>query len=352
MTAYPEILKTCGGETVRTQEEWEKFRRPEILTLFTDFVYGRQPFRGQIPVCFSQTGEEKTPEGWRRRTLKARAGALEFPFYLILPGQTAHREKVPVLFYNMFGWDMEKEMPVKTVLERGYALCCYPVNGVASDCQEAFQTGIFQVAGREDQCSWGAISAWAWGASGIMDYLQTVPEIHGDRVAVAGHSRGGKTALWEFATDRRFALCLSLNSGCGGAATSREKKADGESVAAITANLGYWFADMFQNYAGKENMLPVDQHMLLALAAPRPLYVVGATQDAWADPDGELRSCRMAGEAYALYGKKGLVMEEELQPDKSYGEGTIAYHRRTGGHATTPFDWKCFFDFADRYLKD
>ncbi len=351
MGDYPKILQTCSGETVRTQEEWERFRRPEILALFSAFIYGRQPFEGHIPVCFSYEGEETTPQGWRKRKIKVRAGAMDFCFYLVLPQYASNKKRVPILFYNMFGWDVERAVPLELVLERGYGVCAYPVKGVSPDSRDAFRTGIFQEAGRGDPFAWGEISAWAWGASRIMDYLQIVPEIRKDCVAVAGHSRGGKTALWEFASDQRFALCLSLNSGCGGAATSRDKNSDGESVASITSHIAHWFGDAFQNYAGKEHLLPVDQHMLLALGAPRPIYVVSGTEDFWADPEGELRSCRMAGEAYELYGKKGLVLEGELIPDKSYGDGTIGYRRRTGGHGTVPDDWNCFFDFADKYLK-
>ena len=348
MTAYPEILKTCSGETIDTAIAWETYRRPEILALFSNFVYGNMPFACQLPVCFSEEGEERTVWGYRRRKIMARTETLAFFYYLYLPDEATHRNRVPVVFYNMFGWEPEQAAPVQEILKRGYAFCALPVNGVASDSPHSFETGIFQIAGRNGINPWGAISAWAWGASRVMDYLETVREILPDKVAVGGHSRGGKTALWEFAVDQRFAACLSLNSGCGGASTSRDKGPDCESVASITANLGYWFTERFQNYGAKEYLLPVDQHMLLALAAPRPVYVVSATEDLWADPDGELRSCRMAGGVYALYGREGLIMNEPVKADKSYQDGTIAYHRRTGGHGFTAADWSYFLDFTDK----
>ena len=351
MKNYPELRQAAGGMRVNTVQEWEKYRRPEILSLFQTFVYGTQPFRTQLPVTYSELGEERVNGTYRRRTILAKTENLEFPFYLCLPEEATHRNRVPVILYNHFKRDFQNEIPVEYILERGYAVCSFPVQGVAADGQKAFQTGVFQITGRDGAYTWGAISAWAWGASRIMDFLETANEIREDCVAVGGHSRGGKTALWEMATDQRFGLCLSMNSGCAGASLSRNISENKETVGSISKHIGYWFADAFKNYADAEQWLPVDQHMLLALAAPRPIYVTSATQDAWADPEGELQSCLLAGSSYELYGKKGLVLEGELQNDVSYASGSIAYHRRTGTHGFTLFDWEKFLDFADRLWK-
>lgn len=350
MQKIPEILVACSGEKIRTEKEWELYRRPEILALFSEFVYGKIPFGNLPPVHFSVLGEERTREGYRIRTVKACMGDLEFPFWLCLPENASAWAPMPAVLYLMFSWDREKEVPIKGIIKQGWAVCCFPVNGVASDSPLAFKTGVFQIAPPADAYAWGAISAWAWAAGRGMDYLETVPELKKDQIAIAGHSRGGKTALWAFALDPRFAVCLALNSGCAGASMSRNKPADGESIKAITSNLGYWFAGAFSRFADREELLAVDQHMLLALAAPRPVYITGATGDAWSDPDGELLSCRLAGCVYSLYGKKGLIADDEPQPDMSYPDGTIGYHRRTGGHGYTWEDWEKFFAFVQKKL--
>lgn len=351
MRECPEVLKLISGKKITTKEEWETFRRPEIKVLFENFMYGKLPEESRIPVSYTDWGETRDEKGRRMQTVTVNTLKTAFRFFVYLPEYATHRQKVPAILYLMFGWDKENEVPIDKILKRGYAVCCFPVAGAAADSQSSKITGVYQDAPKETPHSWGAISVWAWATGKVMDYLQTMKQLQVDKIGIAGHSRGGKTALWTFANDTRFAICLALNSGCGGASLSRGKTEENETIASITQHIGYWFADCLKEYAGKEELLPVDQHMLLALAAPRPIYVTSATQDYWSDPDGELESCLKAGSVYQLYGMDGLIMEEALQPDISYQKGQIAYHRRTGVHGYTWSDWEHFFNFADRVLE-
>ena len=195
---------------------------------------------------------------------------------------------------------------------------------------------------------WATISAWAWGASRVLDYLETDPRVNAKEAAVVGHSRGGKTALWCGATDTRFALSISNASGCSGAAMHRDKIKEGETIRAI--NRTDWFCGNYHKYNDLDNILPCDQHMLIAAIAPRLCYVESCSEDLWAAPASERLSCRLAGDAYALYGKKGAVLPEEsdITADTPYHEGNIGYHMKSGPHCILAYDWEQYMNFWDK----
>jgi len=242
---------------------------------------------------------------------------------------------------------------VGMVVDHGYStvtawytdLCPDRIGGLDENVASIFSTGGTE--GRADD-AWGAIGIWAWGLSRALDYLETDRSVDARRVAVHGHSRLGKAALWAGAQDPRFAMVISNDSGCGGAALS--KRVFGETVGLINKTFPHWFAKRFRAYDDNEAALPVDQHELLALVAPRPLYVASASEDLWADPKGEFLSAKLAGPVYALFGKTGVGVDEMPPVDSPVG-GTIAYHLRTGKHDITAYDWAQYLKFADRHLR-
>lgn len=377
----PDPLRSVAGHPVSSTEQWSQQRRPEILALFREHVYGRFPETPiEIQYQLLETAADALggkairkqvalhlESGYSRLTinvllyLSPAALARPSPVFLLLNFNGNHTVYPDRAIRIPTGWVPEEfrpaeafrgargdSYPVPGILARGYGVVTAYAGDVDPDFDDGFKNGahgLLDAPGQRPPDSWGTVAAWAWGLSRIMDYLQTDDQIDSKRVAVMGHSRMGKAALWAGAEDERFALVISNNSGCSGAALSRRRH--GETVKAINDRFPHWFCPNYRQYNGKEDALPVDQHMLLSLIAPRPLYVASASQDDWADPEGEFLACLHAEPVYRLFGLKGLNAGQIPAPDKPLRHGHIGYHLRSGPHGLTAYDWRCYIDFAN-----
>jgi len=246
--------------------------------------------------------------------------------------------------------------PIKVALERGFGVATFYYGDVEPDHIDGWRDGIrgyaLKLAGKTERGSrdWGALGAWAWGLSRAMDYLATMPDVNARQVVVFGHSRLGKTALWAGAQDERFAIVISNNSGEGGASLARRNY--GENIACSIEHASWRYCDRFRDWVDRENELPFDQHMLLGLVAPRPLYIASATKDSLADAKGEFLTAVHAEPIYRLLGLRGLDTSTwPPSADTPIGH-SIGYHLRTGEHAITKYDWEQYLAFADRHLKN
>ena len=394
----PDPLRSSAGAVIEDAEQWRTIRRPEVLELFRSHVYGRAP--AGRPLATESREEDLALRGravrkqWSlrygdgpddqihvlaflpRAASRDAAGSPQpreapAPVFLALNfqgNQTVHpdpgirlascwvrnNQRLGVTKHRateQTRGSQARRWPVELMISRGYGLVTACYGDIDPDFDDGFENGVHGAVDGADRerapDAWGAIGAWAWGLSRILDSLAADPDVDENRVAVLGHSRLGKTALWAGAQDERFWMVVSNNSGCGGAAYSRRRR--GETVAVINKNFPHWFCSRFHGYADRESSLPVDQHLLIALCAPRPVYVASAAKDAWADPAGEFFSARSADPVYRLLCDDGLPAEE-LPAVDAPAHGRIGYHLRSGKHDLLRADWLHYMDFADRHL--
>ena len=382
----PDPLMLNDGSKVTSLKDWEK-RRMEIYRLFGKEVFGAIPeWKGSV----KSTVVSSKPNALQGLA-KRKEVVLEFVHgnqkcaLTILIYLPPNSKNAPVfLGYNFDGnhttttepdvlipdsWvNNNKELgisdhhanangrgsaasrwPVKEIISRGFGVATVYYGDVDPDFDDGFKNGIHPLLDtKRDSTSWGSIAAWSWGLSRIMDYFEKDNELNSRKVIVIGHSRLGKTSLWAGASDKRFAMVVANNSGCGGAALS--KRIYGETVGSMNKAFPHWFCDNFKKYSTKEELLPVDQHELLSLIAPRPVYVASAFEDKWADPKGEFLACVFASPVYELLGAKKFGATE-MPPLNRPVIGTISYHIRPGKHDITLYDWNCYMDFASDYFK-
>jgi hypothetical protein len=379
----PDLLKLENGVAVKNIYDWVQKRRPELVNIYTEQVFGKVP--DGIPEEFEIEILEEDHSAMGGRAIR-RQIALVFQenikvnilFYL--PKEVPS----PPLFigYNFKGnhttindpniivsdtWlklnpDKNIEIsrgtrnnrwPLEKVISQGFGIATIYYEDVDPDIND-FSDGVHALFYKSDQNrpkdnEWGSLAGWAWGMSRVIDYVKTDKLLRNSKILAFGHSRLGKATLWAAALDDRIDLVVSNDSGCGGAAISRRKF--GETVSIINTSFPHWFNTNFKQYNDKEENLPIDQHMLIALMAPRPVYIASAADDQWADPYGEYLSAYHASPVYELYGKEGFTSSVHPQTNHPV-QNTIGYHMRTGRHDVTDYDWEQYMKFARSHFNE
>ncbi len=377
-------LTLLDGSKVTDARTWTQKRRPEVLQLFKDNVYGTMPgapadlwwkvfdndakalggkaTRKQITIFFTKDADgpqmdlllyvpndtKKPVAGFIGPNFKGNHTVHSDP--AIRLATIRPKDGEPHAADPASRGERTERWQVEMIINAGYAIGTVFYSDIDPDYFDDWKNGIHplfpKLQNRDDNFT--SIGAWAWGLSRALDYLENDDDVDAKRVAVMGHSRLGKTALWAGATDERWAMVISNDSGCGGAALS--KRRFGETVKRINTSFPHWFCAKFKTYNDNEDALPLDQHMLVALAAPRPVYVASAVEDQWADPRGEFLSAKYASPVYELLGRPGIpenVSDFEIEHPI---HTTVGHHIRTGKHDVTAYDWQQYIRFADKHL--
>lgn len=364
----PSLFTCLDGSPVETAEDWTMRRRPEILEIMRREVYGRLPdmsdAKTDIHVTVVRQGEKIMSGLAIRKTVEVETVRGDrhhiFTFDVFIPVNAKKPVPAFVEICNRGAMDCDPSRehysafyPAETIVSRGYACAAFRTHEVAPDCEEGFTTGFHRLFPEYTQDrpgdAWGTLTAWAWAASRVMDFFETEPLIDEKKVAVVGHSRGGKTALWCAAQDERFAMAVSSCSGQSGDAISRGKS--GESIAQILDRFPHWFAKNYQKHAGHEDKMPFDQHFLVSLIAPRLVYTSTKSNDSWADPVSEFESLVQVDPVYQLFGLKGLEQQEFSLVEHPIHGGCIGHHHKTGDHDMDEYDWDKYLDYADQHMR-
>ncbi|MCK5443432.1 MAG: acetylxylan esterase, partial [Maribacter sp.] len=382
-------LISFSGEKINNAQDWAKERRPELLQFFEKKVYGKVPgkldgFSVKVLEHSDQAINGKAKRKQVELTFERNSKKLSFTILIYTPKKVA---KAPIfLGHNFYGnhtigtdenviiskaWARNNEAfgieenklseksrgvrssrwAIEKIIDGGFGLATIYYGEVDPDKND-FSDGVHRLLYDKQQQEpntgeWGSIAGWAWGLSRAMDYFSQDSEIDESQVIVFGHSRLGKASLWAGATDTRFAAVISNDSGCGGAALSKRRY--GETIHVINKAFPHWFCRNFRSYNENEEALPVDQHQLLALIAPRPLYVASAQEDRWADPHGEFLSAHYATPVYTLFGKEGILSNKMPETNKPI-QNTVSYHVRTGKHDVTDYDWEQYISWAKKFV--
>jgi len=370
----PDPLVMADGKRVADARTWQTRRRAEILKLYETEIFGRIPATApKVTWQVTETDPQAREGTALRKRIVGRIGdGADAPgINLTLYTPAGASRPVPVILLVNFGGGtppptaagaraggrgpgFPSDPPVAAdIISRGWGYATVGYQDIQPDRANSFTGGVIGRTLRNGQPpapdEWGTISAWSWGISRILDYLATDKSVNARQVAVQGHSRLGKTVLWASALDERIAAVFSSCSGEMGAALARRDW--GETVDDMAQNFSWQFAGNFQKWSGRWNEMPVDAHMLIALSAPRPVFVTGGTTDQWADPVGMFKAQVAAGPVYRLLGKKDLGVAELPPLDTAITTGDLGWHYHTGGHTATPADWKAFLEFVGKYFK-
>ncbi|MCF0234210.1 MAG: acetylxylan esterase [Thermoguttaceae bacterium] len=383
----PDPLVANDGSKIETAEQWREIRRPEILAAFKSEMFGQFPEADLTKIAFKELTSDANALGGKATRKEVRIyfnAPEEFPKVDLLiyipndrkgpvpaflmpnfqgnhtttddPGVAAidvvDRTRNPKANPDEVRGVAKSRWAYEKIVDRGYAIATCYYEEIDPDFNDGFKNGVHPLFTNFDPNAGdypASIGAWAWGLSRALDCLETLPEIDSKKVILAGHSRLGKTALWGGANDERFAAVISNDSGCGGAALSRREF--GETVARINKTFPHWFTKNFHKYGADVNALPIDEHELIALIAPRPIYVASASEDQWADPKGEFLSALYAEPVYKLLGTDGFGGATEFPAIESPIGSTIRYHIRSGKHDVTDYDWEQYLKFADETVR-
>lgn len=388
----PDPLVMFDGTPVATPDQWRDQRRPELMALFEHYMYGVAP---PPPDNLTATIERERSDLFGGKATK-REVTLRFgpegtpPIHLLVILPNDRRGPAPAFVgLNFCGNhtvidDADIPLPTtwmygfcpgcrnerateagrggqadvwcaETLVDRGYALATF-YNGDIDPDQPDFSDGVhphyFQPGQREPRKhDWGTIRAWAWGLSRAVDYLTTADDIDAERICAIGHSRLGKTALLAGAFDERIALVVPHQSGTGGCALSRGN--DQETVERINRVFPHWFGDSFAEFNDREDRLPIDQHLLMALVAPRPLLDTEGEQDTWANYTNGHRGLQAADRVYKFLGASGAIGEGLLAgaPITAESAGTLLQYRLDTEHVLNVEYWNKILDFADLHLR-
>ena len=355
----PDPLILSDGKPVRDAATWRTLRRPEIIHLYETEIYGRVP--PSAPKVQWRVVETNTQAQGGKALLKRVVGSFTVAaapgIRLDIFTPAAAKSPVPIILLLNFRSNdpsqtgtASSDPPVAAdILAHGWGYATVGYQDIQPDRADALSSGVIGVAsgGRpRAPDEWGAISAWAWGVSRVIDYLETDKSVDAKHIAVFGHSRLGKTVLWASALDERIAVVYSSCAGEMGSALARRDY--GETVDDMAQNFPYQFAENFQKWVGRWNDMPVDAHMLIALSAPRPVFITGGTQDQWADPRGEFLAEVAAGPVYRLLDKKDLGTDQFPPVDTALTSGDLGWYYHTGPHAATAEDWRVFLDFLGK----
>ncbi len=361
----PDPLTFLDGTRVGSGAAWMDRRRAELLEIFRREEYGRNAVERPADLTFTVTSTKTGVMGGAADVKQVHVawkgphGSGGMDLTLFAPAKRTKPAPCMLLICNRSRSNIDPNktswnefFPADTIISRGYAAAVFYNGDVDPDTDDGFKNGVHGVFDTPTTPrpgdAWATIAAWAWGAHRAVDYLTTDGWVDAGRIAVVGQSRGGKTALWAGAQDQRIAMTVSNCSGCGGAAASRGK--GGQAIVGITAEFPHWFAGNFKNWSNKEWTMPFDQHEVLALCAPRLVYVASASEDWGADPQAEFRSCVQASPVWGLWNRTGVSSTTFPAVNTPLHGGSIGYHVRQGAHDLTRYDWNRFMDFADRNL--
>jgi len=359
----PDPFVSKSGQVIRSISDWENIRRPELMDLFKNEVYGPIPSDFE-EITFTEVSENPNPfpdlATFKEIDIQvSRKGKTHtMRLYVFLPKQQSGPSPIALLVDHR-PLEPDEEIaeegywPVEAILKRGFATASFHGETVAPDDADTFSEGVISNLYPEELTKpegMRTFGAWGWAAMRAMDYFEQEPLIDEKKSAIVGHSRSGKTALWSGATDPRWAVVISNESGCGGAALSRRKF--GETVKIINTSFPHWFNDNFKNYNDQEDSLPIDQHMLAMLMAPRAVYFSSAKEDLWADPKGEYLSMQLGSRIYTDIYNKSVSFPTPFEQLKSpIIQEHAGYHIREGKHDLTLEDWNHFMDFMNLNFK-